>query len=34
MSLTAEIEKTKRGLSLKKEMLVQFKLEHHSIIGS
>jgi hypothetical protein len=34
MSLTTEIEKTKRGLSLEKEMLVEFKLEHHSVIGS
>ena len=34
MSLTTEIEKTKRGLSLEKEMLVQSKLEHCSVIGS
>jgi len=34
MSLTTEIEKTKRGLKLRKEMLVQSKLEHHSVIGS
>jgi hypothetical protein len=33
MSLTTEIEKTKRGQSLKKEILVQSKLEHHSVIG-
>jgi len=31
MSLTTENEKTKRGQSL---MLVEFKLEHHSVIGS
>jgi hypothetical protein len=30
MSLTTEIEKTKRGLSL----MVQSKLEHHTVIGS
>jgi hypothetical protein len=34
MSLTTEIKKAKRGLSLKKEMPVQSKLEHHSVIGS
>jgi hypothetical protein len=33
MSLTTEIEKTKRG-KLRKEMLVQSKLEYHSVIGS
>jgi len=33
ISLTTEIEKTKRA-KLRKEMLVEFKLEHHSIIGS
>jgi hypothetical protein len=31
--LTIESEKTKRA-KLKKEMLVQFKLKHHSVIGS
>jgi hypothetical protein len=31
MSLTTEIEKINRGLSL---MLVEFKLEHYSVIGS
>jgi hypothetical protein len=34
MSLTTEIEKTKKGLSLEKEMLVQSKLEHCLVIGS
>ena len=34
MSLTTEIEKTKRGFKLRKEMLVQSKLEHCSIIES
>jgi len=33
MSLTTEIDKTKR-VKLRKEMLVQSKLEHHSVIGS
>jgi hypothetical protein len=33
MSSTTEIEKIKGGLSLK-EMLVQSKLEHCSVIGS
>jgi len=31
MWLTIEIEKTKKGL--REEMLVQFKPEHHSVIG-
>jgi hypothetical protein len=30
MGLTTEIERAK----LRKEMLVEFKLEHHSVIGS
>jgi hypothetical protein len=34
MSLTTEIEKIKRGLKLRKEMLVQSKLKHHSVIRS
>ena len=33
MSLTTEIEKTER-VKLRKEMLVQSKLEHYSVIGS
>jgi hypothetical protein len=33
MCLTIESEKTERA-KLKKEMLVQFKLEYHSVIGS
>jgi uncharacterized protein YnzC (UPF0291/DUF896 family) len=33
MSLTTEIEKTERD-KLRKEMLVQFKLKHHSVIRS
>jgi hypothetical protein len=33
MSLTTEIEKIKRP-KLRKEMLVKFKLEHNSVIGS
>jgi hypothetical protein len=33
MSLTTEIEKTERA-KLRKDMLVQSKLEHHSVIGS
>jgi uncharacterized protein YnzC (UPF0291/DUF896 family) len=33
ISLTTEIEKTERA-KLRKEMLVEFKLEHHSVIGS
>jgi len=33
MSLTTEIENIKRA-KLRKEMLVEFKLEHHSVIGS
>jgi hypothetical protein len=33
MSLTTEIEKTMRA-KLRKEMMVQSKMEHHSIIGS
>jgi hypothetical protein len=33
MSLTTEIEKTER-VKLRKEMLVQSKLEHCSVIGS
>jgi hypothetical protein len=32
MWLTIESKKIKKGL--RKEMLVQFKLEHHSILGS
>jgi hypothetical protein len=34
MSLTTEIEKTKERAKLRKEMMVQSKLEHHLIIGS
>jgi hypothetical protein len=34
MSSTTEIEKTKRGLSSEKKMLVQSKMEHCSVIGS
>jgi hypothetical protein len=33
MCLTIESEKIERA-KLKDEMLVQFKLEHHSVIGS
>jgi hypothetical protein len=33
MSLTTEIEKTEM-VKLRKEMLVEFKLKHHSVIGS
>jgi uncharacterized protein YnzC (UPF0291/DUF896 family) len=33
MILTTKIEKTERA-KLRKEMLVKFKLEHHSVIGS
>jgi len=33
MCLTIENEKTERA-KLKEEILVQFKLEHHSVIGS
>jgi hypothetical protein len=33
MILTTEIEKTRRA-KLRKEMMVQSKMEHHSVIGS
>ena len=34
MCLTIEVEKTKKWAKLIEEMMVQFKLEYYSVIGS